>query len=57
MMERLGKDAVGKTKINLFLVWFIETTGCRHHVFYLVFNEPDLYKDIDNPCIVTVAMY
>jgi hypothetical protein len=48
MIERLGKDVVNNTKIDLFLVWFINTTKCRHRVFHLVFNEPDLYKDMGN---------
>jgi len=49
MIERLGKDVVDRTKIDLFLLSIINTIGCRHRVFHLVFNEPDLYKDMGNP--------
>ena len=49
MMECLGKDVVGMTKIDLFLMWFINTIECRHRVFHLIFNESNLYKNMINP--------
>lgn len=49
MIEQLGKDVIEKIKIDLFLVWFVNSTGCGHRVFHLIFNEPDLYKDMSNP--------
>ena len=49
MIERLGTEVVERTKIDLFLLWVINGIGCRHRVFHLVFNQPDLYKDMGNP--------
>lgn len=49
MIKRLGAEVVDRHKIDLFLLWVINTTGCRHRVFHLIFNEPDLFKDMGNP--------
>src|SRR5579859_6353765 len=49
MIKRLGPEVVERHKIDLFLLWVINTTRCRHRVFHLIFNEPDLYKDMGNP--------
>src|SRR5579859_6939664 len=49
MIKRLGSEVVERTKIDLFLLRVINTTGCRHRLFHLVFNEPDLYKDMGSP--------
>src|SRR5271154_1871321 len=49
MIKGLGAQVVNRTKNDLFVLWDINTTGCRHLVFHLLFEEAEVYKDMGNP--------